>query len=117
MNKNIGIWIGIAAIIILAVIVGIFMMKTKAPEQKSVQPSTQNTNTNTQPAAGEKTKDQACLNSGGSIETGICCKSTSDFPNSCLIGGCGCAPANSREIKICNCGAGKCFDGNACVGR
>lgn len=64
---------------------------------------------------GEATKEEACISSGGTVETAFCCQSASDFPNTCLIGACGCAPANSHQIKICNCGQGKCFDGNTCV--
>ena len=60
-------------------------------------------------------KEQACINSGGTVGTSMCCKSASDFPNNCLIGACGCAPINSHEVKVCNCPQGKCFDGNACV--
>lgn len=63
----------------------------------------------------EGTKEETCVSSGGKVETALCCKSASDFPNNCLIGACGCAPANSHQIKVCNCGEGKCFDGNTCV--
>lgn len=60
-------------------------------------------------------KELACINSGGSIETSTCCLAASDFPNACSIGACGCAPEASHEVKTCNCGPGKCFDGNSCV--
>lgn len=60
-------------------------------------------------------KEQSCINSGGTVSTSLCCKSTSDFPNLCLIGPCGCSPDNSHEIKICDCGPDKCFNGNECV--
>ena len=60
-------------------------------------------------------KEQACVNSGGELSTSLCCKTTGDFPNLCLIGPCGCSPDNSHQVKICDCGEGKCFDGNACV--
>lgn len=62
-------------------------------------------------------KEQACINSGGTVSTALCCKSTGDFPNTCLIGACGCSPENSHEVKICNCAKSKCFDGNQCVSR
>jgi len=62
-------------------------------------------------------KELACMNSGGTIKTSLCCKSASDFPNSCLIGACGCAPGSSHEVKICDCPEGKCFDGSKCVSR
>lgn len=45
----------------------------------------------------------------------MCCKATSDFPNLCLIGPCGCSPENSHQVKVCDCGPNKCFDGNECV--
>jgi len=54
--------------------------------------------------------DQACINSGGTITTQLCCKSANDFPNTCLIGACGCSPDNSHQVKVCNCGEGKCWD-------
>ncbi len=57
----------------------------------------------------------ACINSGGTVATGTCCESVDDFPNNCLIGACGCAPKYSHQIKTCNCGEGKCWDGTACV--
>jgi hypothetical protein len=60
-------------------------------------------------------KEQSCINSGGTIGTSLCCKSVSDFPNSCMIGACGCSPDNSHSVKICECPEGKCFDGNKCV--
>ena len=62
------------------------------------------------PANSEK----GCTLSGGTIGTSLCCKLTSDFPNSCAIGACGCSPANSREVKTCACGEGQCFNGRKC---
>ena len=59
-------------------------------------------------------KEQACLISGGTVTTSLCCKATGDFPNSCLIGACGCPPEYSHEVKVCDCGADKCFDGSRC---
>jgi len=56
-----------------------------------------------------------CVNSGGIVVTKPCCKSVSDFPNTCVIGACGCSPTDSKETKVCDCGEGKCFDGTACV--
>jgi len=58
---------------------------------------------------------QACLMSGGRIAASLCCKSANDFPNSCLIGSCGCSPDDSKATMICECGEGKCFDGTECV--
>jgi len=64
-----------------------------------------------------KNKAQACIDSGGMASTSLCCKATGDFPNLCLIGSCGCSPENSHEVKVCDCGEGKCFDGNECVSQ
>ncbi|MEM5778178.1 MAG: hypothetical protein QXD43_00285 [Candidatus Aenigmatarchaeota archaeon] len=64
-------------------------------------------------------KEQACISSGGVVKTMHCCKYVSDFPNTCLLGGCGCALENSHEVKYCDCGdpRKKCWDGNICVKR
>ncbi len=60
-------------------------------------------------------KEEACLYSGGTVATALCCQSTSDFPNLCIVGACGCSPDNSHEIKICDCGQDRCFNGEECV--
>jgi hypothetical protein len=58
----------------------------------------------------------ACVNSGGTVGSQSCCETASAFPNTCLAGGsCGCAPDSSKMVKVCNCPAGECFDGTACV--
>ena len=62
-------------------------------------------------------KEEACINSGGEVRTSLCCESTEDYPNLCLIGPCGCSSDNSHEVKICDCGDDKCFDGNECVAQ
>jgi|GEM_PF-2412084 len=59
--------------------------------------------------------EQTCLDSGGTISTALCCKSTGDFPDDCAIGACGCAPEYSHQVKVCDCGEGNCFDGVRCV--
>ncbi len=59
--------------------------------------------------------EQACLHSGGNISTALCCGTSGDFPNTCLIGACGCAPTASHSVRSCDCGEGKCFDGVRCV--
>ncbi len=56
-----------------------------------------------------------CMKSGGVVSTQSCCETTGDFPNTCVIGACGCAPEYSHEVKVCDCGEGKCFDGIKCV--
>jgi hypothetical protein len=59
--------------------------------------------------------EKACLSSGGQVSYSSCCKSAGDFPNLCLIGACGCSLGNSSQVKKCDCGEGKCFDGKECV--
>ena len=58
--------------------------------------------------------EQACVESGGTVSTGLCCESAGDFPNTCSIGVCGCAPTSSHEVRLCQCPDG-CFDGTSCV--
>ncbi len=62
-------------------------------------------------------QEQACVNSGGILSNYFCCLSTDDFPNSCLVGACGCSPGNSHEVETCDCGENMCFDGTSCVER
>jgi hypothetical protein len=52
----------------------------------------------------------SCLASGGMVTKEMCCKSAQDFPDTCLIGACGCSPEDSKETLVCQCGAGMCFD-------
>lgn len=59
----------------------------------------------------------ACIASGGQVSTAMCCESVGDFPNTCLIGACGCAPEYSHEVTVCDCGPDKCFNGEKCVAR
>ena len=60
-------------------------------------------------------KEQACIDSGGHVAEMMCCQSVDDFPNTCLIGACGCSPEESHQVKICECESGTCFDGESCV--
>jgi hypothetical protein len=62
-----------------------------------------------------KNDEKNCIGSGGILTTGWCCKSVSNFPNMCGVGSCGCSLDNSHEVRLCNCGEGKCFDGSRCV--
>ncbi len=59
--------------------------------------------------------EAACLDSGGEVSTQLCCGETQDWPDLCSIGACGCSPDNSREVTICECPEGECFDGERCV--
>lgn len=59
--------------------------------------------------------ERACIDSGGTVDTMMCCLSTDDFPNLCMTGPCGCAPDYSHEVDVCVCGSGECFDGTSCV--
>lgn len=54
--------------------------------------------------------DTLCTSTGGTVVPASCCASVSDFPNTCLIGACGCAPENSHSVDICDCGADMCWD-------
>ncbi|MCD6414121.1 MAG: DUF4382 domain-containing protein [Candidatus Diapherotrites archaeon] len=60
-------------------------------------------------------KEERCTESGGNVTTAMCCLSSEDFPNTCVIGACGCSPENSHEVEFCDCGEEKCFNGSACV--
>jgi hypothetical protein len=44
--------------------------------------------------------EQACVVSGGTVSSDLCCLSVGDFPNTCGIGACGCSPARSHEVQI-----------------
>jgi hypothetical protein len=59
------------------------------------------------PAAG-------CTATGGTISAALCCTSTSDFPNTCSVGVCGCSPGESHGVTVCDCPASQCFDGTQC---
>lgn len=60
--------------------------------------------------------EQGCLDSGGAVTSSTCCTGGGDFPNTCLIGACGCAPDASHEVRACDCGDARCFDGVTCTG-
>jgi hypothetical protein len=60
-------------------------------------------------------QDNGCVESGGTVSTANCCQSSGNFPNTCLIGACGCAPEYSHEVSVCVCPDDMCFDGTMCV--
>ncbi|MFH1234592.1 MAG: hypothetical protein V1493_03180, partial [Candidatus Diapherotrites archaeon] len=66
---------------------------------------------------GKKSAEAACTESGGTAITSLCCTSTGDFPNSCLLGACGCGPGDSHEVETCDCGENKCFNGKECIAQ
>jgi hypothetical protein len=66
---------------------------------------------------GSTPEERGCVDSGGTVTTRLCCASAPDFPDTCAIGACGCPPQSSHEVRVCDCGAGTCFDRSppACV--
>jgi len=89
----------------------------KVPEaaKNGIETALESSNKVFEKFTGRTKEEQKCLNSGGEVSTSLCCESVSDFPNLCLIGACGCSPTDSHEVKICDCGADKCFNGTKCV--
>jgi len=79
----------------------------------------------TDPEAGDEVVDAAtpsaeelCRTSGGTVTTASCCLSVpASFPDTCLVGACGCAPASSRTIPTCDCPGGCFSPGLGCVAR
>ncbi|MCA9597441.1 MAG: hypothetical protein KC776_29210 [Myxococcales bacterium] len=65
--------------------------------------------------AGSAGAESACTTAGGVVATSLCCQATGDFPNTCLVGACGCAPSSSHDVKVCNCPTDSCWDGSDCV--
>jgi hypothetical protein len=55
---------------------------------------------------------ELCSTTGGTISSQLCCASdlVSDFPDSCSVGACSCAPTSSKMVSTCSCKAGTCFD-------
>ena len=47
---------------------------------------------------------------GGTPMMGLCCASQSDYPNTCNVGTCTCAPSGSKMVEKCQCGIGKCYN-------
>ena len=57
-----------------------------------------------------------CTSSGGQITSTSCCTNQGDFPDSCLVGACGCSPASSHTVATCTCPTGSCFSTNTGCG-
>jgi hypothetical protein len=67
------------------------------------------------PEAGfDGSAKDGCLATGGTVGHALCCAGQPDFPNTCAVGACGCAPSASNNVQVCTCPAGKCFNGTQC---
>ena len=44
-----------------------------------------------------------CMSTGGTVGRASCCGDVSDFPDQTGVGACGCAPASSHTVKVCEC--------------
>jgi hypothetical protein len=55
------------------------------------------------------TPAERCRATGGTAQATACCHSTSEYPNSCAVGACGCAPADSHMVTVCSCPPNTCF--------
>jgi hypothetical protein len=119
MNKKISTGVGIAVVVVLVATVALgalWISKRVINTAPNITPQQKKNALPIQPSAsGQNGKEKACLDSSGTVGSASCCGQTQDFPNNCAIGACGCAPANSHQVKTCECGEGKCFDGNSCV--
>jgi hypothetical protein len=64
-------------------------------------------------------EQQGCVDSGGTVSTDRCCTASPDFPDTCGLGACGCAPQFSHDVSFCDCGDGACFNRElrSCVPR
>ncbi len=60
---------------------------------------------------------QACATTGGEISNNLCCTGAANFPDSCAVGACTCAPTNLQVVDTCVCPNGACFlKSVGCVG-
>ena len=57
-----------------------------------------------------------CVDSGGTISTRLCCLGARPFPNTCRFGPCACPPDVSEPVRVCECGAGRCYDDSSLGG-
>lgn len=84
--------------------------------EPTVEPSTAETitiqPTTTPPPTPEGVT--TCVDSGGIVANARCCRGVGDFPDTCLIGACGCSPLESEKVLVCECPAGQCFNGVVC---
>eukprot|EP00562_Extubocellulus_spinifer_P021363 CAMPEP_0178620908 /NCGR_PEP_ID=MMETSP0698-20121128/5535_1 /TAXON_ID=265572 /ORGANISM="Extubocellulus spinifer, Strain CCMP396" /LENGTH=733 /DNA_ID=CAMNT_0020259915 /DNA_START=159 /DNA_END=2361 /DNA_ORIENTATION=- len=56
-----------------------------------------------------------CTEGGGTVTTASCCAGQDDYPNTCVVGACGCPPEDSEDIMICLCPENNCWDGISCI--
>lgn len=55
-----------------------------------------------------------CTSTGGTLTTLDCCQDTRDYPITCGVEACNCI-TDLEPVLYCQCGAGTCFNGEACV--
>ena len=51
-----------------------------------------------------------CLQTGGTESIRLCCSGADNFPNTCRVGPCSCPPDVSHDVRVCECGVGRCYD-------
>jgi len=54
--------------------------------------------------------DELCKQAGGTVKTQLCCKPINDFPDTVCTPVCSCSPEKSKEVKVCDCGEGRCWN-------
>mmetsp|Transcript_2955 Transcript_2955/g.6354 ORF Transcript_2955/g.6354 Transcript_2955/m.6354 type:complete len:671 (-) Transcript_2955:1390-3402(-) len=59
---------------------------------------------------------ERCIASGGTVTARDCCTTSDNFPSTCQIGACGCAPDASKPVAVCLCPTNTCFDARPSVG-
>ena len=111
MNQKISAGMMIIIAVVIIITAGMFFWIGKKQSQSSVQQVVENESDNSD--IGDK--ERACVASGGTVQKSMCCGAVGDFPKLCgLWGACACGPNGSHEIKVCNCGENRCFDGDKC---
>ena len=113
LNKGISTPLAIAIILVFGISVTAFCFWQNLQVQKeelAIAEMLKSTETIVAPVKKSGNNlESICLGSGGAVSNSFCCKTADDFPDTCLIGACGCSPENSKEVKICDCGPEKCF--------
>jgi len=66
---------------------------------------------------GGKDVTNVCTKAGGTVVPRQCCKSASEFPNTCVGGACGCSAGNSASLDVCECPPNECFNGMQCLAQ